>query len=103
MKSLAVEAGLGSDLGEGASDEIDRDDVDLTAFETHERHPGREGPPKALDELNRVVRPVDPVGRARLGRAVAKPGPVDAQGKAGAAYQALARVLGLVERVYQGL
>src|SRR5260370_37042153 len=102
MKSLAVEAGLGSDLGEGASDEIDRDDVDLTAFETHERHPGRDGAAQALDELERVVRTVDAVGCARLGRPDDKSGPIDAEASARAAHQALSLVLGLVVRMIQG-
>src|SRR5712691_8003122 len=103
MKSLAVEVGLGSDLGEGTRDEIDRDDVDLTAFETHERHPGRDGAAKALDELERVVRTVDAVGRARLGRADDKAGPVDAVGNERCAHQALSLVLGLVIRMVQSL
>src|SRR5713226_9735187 len=40
MKSLAVEVGLGSDLGEGSRDEMDRDDVDLAAIENNEGHEG---------------------------------------------------------------
>jgi hypothetical protein len=63
-EGLAVEAGLVGDVVDRVGDVVDRNDVDLAAFDTEGRQPGRQHPPGLLQQLEPVVGPVDLVDYA---------------------------------------
>ena len=83
------------DVVDRRGDVVDRDDVDLAAFDPEQRQPGGSHPPHPLQRLEEVVGPVDLVDLPRARVADDDPRPVDApRARAVLADQALGLVLG---------
>ena len=94
-EGLPVEAGLVGDVVDRVGDVVDRDDVDLAAFDAERRQPGRQHPPRLLQQLEAVVGPVDLVDLAGARVADDDPRPVDPPGpRAFLAHDPLGLVLG---------
>ena len=68
------------DVVDRLGDKVDRNQVERSALGTDERHPLREGVAHLLDELERVVRSVDAIRLAGLGRPDDHARAVDAPG-----------------------
>ena len=97
VEGLPIETVEVSNVIDCLGHEVDWDEVERSALGPDERHPLREGVAHLLDELEGVVRPVDPIRLAVVGRpddharAVDPPG----NGRVGP-YDALRLVFGLV-------
>ena len=97
MKHASVETILMGDVVDCLGDEIDGHEIERSPFGADERHPLRERVTHLLDELERVVRPVDPIRLARIRRPDDHSWAVDAPGhRRLGAHDALGLVLGLV-------
>jgi len=100
VEGAAVEIRLVGDVVDRRGDIVDRDDVDLAALDSHGRQPGRQHPPRPLQQLEHVVGPVDLVDRASARVADHDPRPVDAPRAAAVlAHDPLGLVLGAEVRV----
>ena len=77
VEGLAIAALEMGDVVDRIGDEVDRDQVDLPAFDPDRRHPLREGCPESLDQLEEVVGAIHLVHLAGLGVADDDPRPVD--------------------------
>ena len=67
VEDLAVEARLVGQVVHRLRDVVDRDDVDLAAFDADAAQPRRRDPAQPLDGAEEVVRAVDLVDLAGLG------------------------------------
>ena len=95
MEGAAVELRLVGDVVDRRGDVVDRDDVDLAAFDPDRRQPRGQHPPRPLQRLEEVVGPVDLVDLAGARVADHDPRPVDPPGpRAFLADQPLGLVLG---------
>ena len=81
VEGVAVDLVVGEvgDVVHRASDEVDRDEVDVVALRPDQREPLRQRVAQLLDQLEEVVGPVDLVHLAGLRVADDDAGPVDAQ------------------------
>ena len=102
MEHPSVETLEMGDVVDRLGDEINRDEVERSALGADERHPLREGVAHLLDELEGVVRAVDPVRLAGLGRTDDHARAVDPpRHRRLTPNDALGLVLGLVIRVVE--
>ena len=98
-----VEAFAVRDRVQRAGGEVDGDDVELPTFESYEWNPRRDRVAQALDELEAVVGPVDPVRDTRFRRPDHEPGAVDPEGQPGLADDLFRVELGSVVRMIEDL
>ena len=102
MERTPVKPFLVRDVVDCLCDKVDRNKVERPTLRADERHPLRERVAHLLDELERVVRPVDAIRLPGLGRSDDHTGPVHAPGyRRLRAHDALQLVLGLVIRMIE--
>ena len=102
VKALAVAVLRGAPGDERIDDEIDRNEVDVAAFDADQRHPARPGFTQLLQRLEEVVRSVDLVDDARLRVPDDRTRPVDPERRAAVrSHQRLGIVLRAVIRVIE--
>ncbi len=94
VEGAAVEFRLVGDVVDRRGDVVDRDDVDLAAFDPDGRQPGGQHPARPLQCLEEVIGPVDLVDLTGSRVADDDPRPVDAPGAGRFAHQPLGLVLG---------
>src|SRR5207302_2182081 len=83
LERLAVKSRLVGDFRQRRGDVVDRDQVDATPFHADQRDPGRQGVTQSLDDLERVIDAVDPVGLTSFRGPDHDPGRVDPDGYPG--------------------